>query len=435
MKNINLINITKKRGFKMARRRRNSYQRIALEPELAASMLYYDKEEFNTFYQLWQNIGNDPDLAPSGQFFSFIQYINQIHNKNNTGKDLSPYEFIVQLKRLNSEEPSQTKQEQFEIWLNDVIARDTPTSFSLSEDLFDRYCWLCFKDKVQEVDKSSVPFSEKLNIRPFRFESGTTGQTFLSLNEVKEGENGGKIYTTGIPVLDSFVKPQTSNFMVIAARPGVGKSNFMLQQGLSNAMNNVPSLFISLEMTAVQVKNRIMNWYKGRKVEKHEFKKIEQEPRYQMIENNFKLMTNKTHNGEALLDYMKMSIELFGTEIIFLDYLQLVRFNTLEEWASLRKLTFELKQFAVKNNVLIVTCSQVLRDSSNYGLELTSLFGSSTIENDADIVIGIEEIGRGNLGSDDEQLAFLKILKHREGAHNKNIKVLIKYIPLKFIAN
>lgn len=421
----------------MARKRisRIKNQRLILEPELAASILYYDKKEFETFYQLWQNLGNDPDLMPSGQFFSFIKYINEIHNKNTTGKDLEPCDFIVKLKRLNSEEPSQTKQEQFNIWLDDVIARDTPTSFSLSEDLFDRYCWLCFKDKVEEVDKSSIPFKEKLSIRPFKFECSTSTQTFLSLSEVKEGVNGGKIYTTGIPILDDFVKPQTSNFMIIAARPGIGKSNFMLQQGLNNAIKGVPCLFISLEMTAIQLKRRIMNWYKNREVEKNEYKEIENEEKYKLIEKNFKIMPNKTHNADAILDYMKTSIDLFNTEIIFLDYLQLVRFNTLDEWASLRKLTFELKQFAAKNNILVVSCSQVSRDSTNYGVELSSLFGSSTIENDTDIVIGIEPIGRENIGNDDEQLAYLKILKNREGIHGKSIKTLIKYIPLKFLAN
>lgn len=415
----------------MARPRYNP--RFKLEPELASSILYYDKEEFSSFYSVWQNIENDQDMAPSGQFHYFIKNIKEINDNNKEGREIHPEEYIAKLRQINESEPSRIKREQFDIWLDEVIEKDSPKSFALSEELLDRYCWLCYKDKIDKVDKSDLSFKDKLELRPIRFDTSRIGSSYISISNIIDNEESNKEYTTGSSIIDDFISPVSTNFMVVAARPGVGKSVFLLQQGLQNASMGIPCLFISLEMTGRQLKKRIMNWYKGRVVDKSEWAEIEQEEKFKIIDKNFKIIPTESTNGNVILRQMKEAIEEIKAEIIFLDYLQLVRYAGLDEWGSLRKITFDLKQFAIHNKVLMVSCSQVLRSSNTHGLELESLFGSSTIENDTDIVLGLEATGREKQDNSDEQLLYVKILKNREGLGGKKIKMLVKYISMSFV--
>ena len=81
----------------------------------------------------------------------------------------------------------------------------------------------------------------------------------------------------------------------------------------------------------------------------------------------------------------------------------------------------------------MVSCSQVSREASKYGIELSSLFGSSTIENDTDIVLGLESTETGNNLMDDPTANMkIKILKNRQGIVNKNIDQELNRATMKF---
>lgn len=416
----------------MARPRLNP--RYKMEPELASAIIYYDKKEFTSFYNLWQSIdSDDADMVSSGQFSTFMGYMKDIHNDIDEEEEILSEYIVTKLRSANDLEPSRIKREQFELWMSEVQEKDNPANFSLSEDLFDKYCWLCYKDKIDRADRSNMPFRDKLSIKPFNLDISSERPTYSKISGISNSREGKMSYTTGISILDDFVKPFVTNLLIIAARPGVGKSVFMLQQALENASKGIPSLFISLEMTDIQIKARIMNWYKNRKTNSSEWDKIEKEEAFQTLDNNLFILSNKSNNGNIIIEFAEKMIEENDIQIVFVDYLQLIRYPESDEWGSLRKATFDLKTLGVNYNALVVSCSQVLRKSTTYGLELESLFGSSTIENDADIVIGMEVAGRDKIDNSDEEIIYLKILKNREGLSGKKIKMMVKYITMKFV--
>ena len=417
----------------MARPRINP--RYKIEPELAAAIIYYDKKEFNSFYSLWESIDtDDADMVSSGQFSTFMKYMREIHNEIEDEEEEISSEYIIsRLRSSNDLEPNKIKREQFELWLSEVQEKDSPSNFSLSEELFDKYCWLCYKDKIDRADKSNMSFKEKLSIKPFSLDIISDRPSFSKISEIENSRLNKPSFTTGITILDDFVKPFITNLLIIAARPGVGKSVFMLQQALVNASKGIPVLFVSLEMTDIQIKTRMMNWYKNRKVDPEEWPEIEKEEEFKFLDEHVFILSNKSNNGNTIINFAEKMIDDYGVQIVFIDYLQLIRYPSMDEWSSLRTATFDLKTLGVRKNCLVVSCSQVLRKSTTYGIDLESLFGSSTIENDADIVLGMETAGREKIDNSDEELIYIKVLKNREGLSNKKIKMLIKYITMKFV--
>lgn len=407
--------------------------RRSLEPQLAASMLYYDQEQFHAFLELFQEIEGDPELAPVGPFLTFIKYMTKIFkNSAKHGTELSNIEILNQLKQINETEPNEISREQFELWLEGILLEDNDILFELGEDLFYHYYWLCHKDKISSLDKSELPFKDKLNYKPRNIEFEEK-KKILSLDDIILPEEfDGVYYTTGIIDLDEYLQPKNKNFMVAAARPGVGKSIFMLQMALQNAKNGIKSLFVSMEMSDIQIKTRIMKWFGGEDTEIDNWPHIQQSVEYKQVMKNLGIAIFGGRSANAVLDDIELSVQEQGYQIVMLDYLQITRYGDMDEWGSLRKLTFELKQLANKNDILVVSCSQVSRESTNYGLDLTSLFGSSTIENDTDIVLGFEDVETENIDDSPEASIDVKILKNRDGISRKTISQTLNRATMKY---
>ena len=416
---------------------KNIETREQMEPELAASMLYYDQEEFHAFMKFYRAIESDKELAPIGPFASFIKYMNTIFKyAKKQNEELSVNYIMMQLKQCNMSNPDSKSREQFDLWLQEVEIKNSAIIVELAEDLFNKYLWLTFMDKVAYVNKSKIPYDQKLLIRPIKVELSEEAETFIDIQNIMvDGDEERMSYTTGISDLDEYIKPKRSNFMVVAARPGVGKSIFMLQMALENAKRGVKSLFISMEMTPVQIKERIMKWYADNQdVTYKNWEDLEKQSSYAQIMKNLTIVNGAGKSAELILDITEEAVEERGFEIIFIDYLQITRFsNSKDEWDSLRQLTFKLKMLASSKSILMVSCSQVSREASKYGIELSSLFGSSTIENDTDIVLGLESTETGNNLMDDPTANMkIKILKNRQGIVNKNIDQELNRATMKF---
>ena len=172
--------------------------------------------------------------------------------------------------------------------------------------------------------------------------------------------------------------------------------------------------------------------YKDERVNEKDILEVASEDGFKAIDDNFLIMANKTNSADSIFSEIEEQLETFPAKIVFIDYLQLMRYSGMDEWGSLRKLTSELKQFASRNKILIVTASQLSRSSTDYGADLTSFFGSSTIENDSDIIISMERTDNDDMDDSDEAIINISILKNRQGKSGNKIKSIIRYITMKF---
>ncbi|MGM0197340.1 DnaB-like helicase C-terminal domain-containing protein [Enterococcus sp. AZ180] len=419
----------------MAKRTLKTYreQRDAIEPQLAASMIYYDEEEFSRFLSLITTIESEPELAPTGPFKTFIDYMKIImksykSSETAPNKDLT----VTQIRQLIGNEPNQDFSERFNIWFEQVIENDTPTTFNLSDELFYRYSWLCYQDQMSFIDKQNIPFKEKLMIKPIKIDRLNNEKTFIKISDIKSATVGGQQFETGFSTLSDYIKPREGNLFVIGARPGTGKTAMMLQMALSNSKQDIKTMFLSLEMNEEEIRSRVLNWYKDERVEEKDILEVASEDGFKAIDDNFLIMANKTNSADSIFSEIEEQLETFPAKIVFIDYLQLMRYSGMDEWGSLRKLTSELKQFASRNKILIVTASQLSRSSTDYGADLTSFFGSSTIENDSDIIISMERTDNDDMDDSDEAIINISILKNRQGKSGNKIKSIIRYITMKF---
>lgn len=402
-----------------------------LEIQLASSVLYYDEEEMNKFFEVFDLITEEESkIILDGTFLLFTEYLRKIDlsNKNDCNPEDRKNFILSEIKTRNSNNPNKTQRENFDLWLQKVLDTDVP--MELAEDILYHFIWENFKQEVENYDKTSISFKEKLNIRP-KIPTSMAKKDIIDFNDIippKEVNDYSK-FTTSLYHLDKTVHINKTNFIVIGARPGVGKSRLMLNMAIENALKGTKVLFVSLEMNEFQMDERAVNYIIQSNLrneyldENNEidydayikaYKKVKASEEYKLFSKNAKLLKCVSSSADSLLRKIEDLVKEDKYEIVFIDYLQLLRYNDLEEWASLRNLTSALKKLAFINDIVVVTASQVSRQSTERGLFLTDLFGSSTIENDPDLIIGME--AKTDIRQNDRALLNVKVLKQREGS-------------------
>ena len=231
---------------------------------------------------------------------------------------------------------------------------------------------------------------------------------------------------------------QNSDLIIIAARPAMGKTAFVLSMAKNIAVTNrVPVAMFSLEMSNVQLVNRlIVNVCEipGEKI------KSGQLAPYEWGQLDYKL---KDLIGAPLYVDDTPSLSVFelrtkarrlvrehGVKIIIIDYLQLMNasgmsFGSRQEEVS--TISRSLKGLAKELNIPIIALSQLNRGveqrDGNEGKrpQLSDLRESGAIEQDADMVCFIHrpeyyKILQDDKGRDLRGMAEIIIAKHRNGA-------------------
>ena len=265
----------------------------------------------------------------------------------------------------------------------------------------------------------------------------------------KEGLSG---IATGFEKLDKVTSGwQPSDLVIIAARPGMGKTAFVLSMARNIAIDfGHPVALFSLEMSSVQLITRLISSETGLsseklrtgKLEKHEWeqlsvkvKDLEKAPLF--IDDTPSL---------SIFDLRAKARRLasqHGIKLIIVDYLQLMTAggngkgggNREQEISTISR---NLKALAKELEVPVIALSQLSRAVETRGSSkrplLSDLRESGAIEQDADIVSFIyrPEYYKIEEWDDDEQSptegqAEFIIAKHRNGS--------LENIRLKFIAN
>ena len=260
----------------------------------------------------------------------------------------------------------------------------------------------------------------------------------------KAAKNTGSI--SGIPsgfhALDKITSGwQTPDLIIIAARPAMGKTAFVLSMAKNMAVDReIPVAIFSLEMSNVQLVNRhrlIMNVceiegdkIKTGKMSKEDTKRL-----------NTKINIMK---GKPLYLDDTPSLSIFelrskarklvrekGIRMIIIDYLQLMNaqgssFGSREQEVSI--ISRNLKALAKELDIPIIALSQLNRGvEARQGVEgktpqLSDLRESGAIEQDADMVCFIHRPEYYHLYNDDKTgkdlrgLAQIIVAKHRNGA-------------------
>ena len=212
---------------------------------------------------------------------------------------------------------------------------------------------------------------------------------------------------TGFNYLDNILTGLgRSDLIILAARPGMGKTSFALNIATRVAMQQkVPVAIFSLEMTKEQLTNRILSSEAGIDSQAFRTGALRAEDWEYLA-----LATEKLHDAPIYMDdtsgititEMKAKIRRVNQDptrpnvgLIVIDYLQLMTTgqrseNRVQEISSI---TRNLKIMAKELNVPIIALSQLSRavekqgNNSSHRPQLSDLRDSGSIEQDADCVL------------------------------------------------
>jgi replicative DNA helicase len=190
---------------------------------------------------------------------------------------------------------------------------------------------------------------------------------------------------------------QRSDYIVIGARPSVGKTALALSMAVHiSVKNRIPAAFFSLEMSDVSLGMRILageSRIDSKKLKlgllsQKEYPGIYQAanslyeaPLYIVDSPNMRLLDLRTQ-ARRLRTHEKV-------EIIFIDYMTLVtpenaKLQTFDQYAEVSK---SLKSLARELDIPIVVLSQLGRGTQGEDPKLSDIRASGGIEQDADLVI------------------------------------------------
>jgi len=270
----------------------------------------------------------------------------------------------------------------------------------------------------------------------------------LSLKE--EGVTG---ITTGFEELDSILLGwQPSDLVILAARPGMGKTAFALSLARNAALAGHSTAIFSLEMSKMQLTQRLLameseiNSRKIRsgKLDEYEWKKLH-EGVERMSELDIYIDDTPGINIFELRAKCRRMKQNHDIKLIIIDYLQLMssapnqsRGNREQEISSISR---ALKGMAKELNVPVITLSQLSRAVETRGgdkrPQLSDLRESGAIEQDADIVTFVFRPDYYDLNEEFEgpkDVAEIIISKHRNGGLGtvelRFIKELTKFTDL-----
>ena len=296
------------------------------------------------------------------------------------------------------------------------------------------------KDVVQEAESILFELSQNNMKKDYSVLSPIVDKAMEMVKIAHSNKGGITGISTGYFQLDDMTCGwQNSDLVIIAGRPAMGKTAFALSLAKNIAADQkIPMAFFSLEMSDVQLANRLManackvdskkllsgqldrsDWLRLDK----NIEKLKEAPLYIDETEGLSVMELRTKARRLVKEH--------GVKLIMIDYLQLMtasgmNYNSRQEEVSL--ISRSLKGMAKELNIPVLALSQLNRGvESRNGAEgkrpqLSDLRESGAIEQDADMVIflhrpeyyGIKMSSDGLI--DYTGKAEVIISKHRKGA-------------------
>lgn len=286
------------------------------------------------------------------------------------------------------------------------------------------------KKLLDSAESEIFGLSESYIHRDFVHLKDILAQSFERLEEFSKNQDGLRGVPTGFKDLDNKLAGlQDSNLLILAARPGIGKTTFALNIAMHAALKEkMPVGIFSLEMSKEELVDRLLvgqadidAWkLKTGKLSSDDYSRLTQA----MGELSEAPIYIDDTPGLSILEMRtkarKLKIEK-GIKLIIVDYLQLLDSgkridNRVQEVSYISQ---NLKNIARELKVPVVSLSQLSRAIENRTEkrpQLSDLRESGSIEQDADVVMFLYYENDGDdLLDKSKRICKLSIAKHRNG--------------------
>lgn len=214
---------------------------------------------------------------------------------------------------------------------------------------------------------------------------------------------------------------QKPDLIIVAARPGVGKTSFGLNVLLSAALNGHSVVFYSLEMNKTSLVQRLHSnltnistiRFRTGNISDHEWEILENEGVRKLEALSFLIDDTPALTIFQLRAKVMRLIKKHKIDIIAVDYLQLMEGNKENRSKNREEvisgISRGLKALAKEANIPVIALSQLNREADGKQPSLANLRESGAIEQDADIVIFLHRPEKNSSKIE------LIVAKHRNG--------------------
>ena len=305
------------------------------------------------------------------------------------------------------------------------------------------------KNAMQNAEKTIFDLSQKDSSSGLELVGRPGGVLTEVLKEISEiAENQGQMrgIPTGFRDLDAITNGlHKSDLILLAARPGVGKTSFAMNIAMNVALNEGGKVAIfALEMSKNQLIQRALasiakvnltHILRGT-MDQEEWKRVWTAEK-KLAQSSVYIDDNSTVTPLDIISKCRKLKMTEGLDLIVIDYLQLMtanksgtRENRTQEVSDLTRM---LKVAAKELNVPIILLSQLSRNveqRDDHRPRLSDLRESGSIEQDADIVMFLynPENYSDAPTNDEPGTVYLIIAKHRSGSLTDGDGIKLKWI-------
>lgn len=294
-------------------------------------------------------------------------------------------------------------------------------------------------DLIDGAEKELFGITEKNLRRSYDTMATLTAAAMRQLEHISKQDGGLVGVPSGFSGLDRLTAGwQKSDLIILAARPAMGKTAFMLNLARNAAKNKKAVGIFSLEMSSLQLVNRLITAETGissEKLRRADLRKDE----WLMLTQKMDIIANmpifmddtpaiNIFELRAKCRRLKMQ---HNVELIIIDYLQLMSGDAKTQKSGgnreqeISTISRSLKAIAKELDIPIIALSQLSREVEKRGgdkrPQLSDLRESGAIEQDADMVMFLYRpeyygITQDEDGAPTTGITEVIVSKHRNGA-------------------
>jgi replicative DNA helicase len=342
-----------------------------------------------------------------------VAYILELSNKVSSSANIEYHARIVAQKYIQRE-------------LIRVSTSVIKEAFEDEKDIF---------DMLDTAEQGLYEITDKNLRRGYQTVGMIARKSLQQLETMANSKDGVVGIPSGFPDLDKMTSGwQKSNLIIIAARPGMGKTSFTLALARNASMDyEKPVALFSLEMNNIELVNRLISMeaeveggkMRSAKLEDDEWDKVNKAIE-KLSDTPFFIDDTPSLNVFELRAKCRRLHQHHHISMVIIDYLQLMTIGGSDKKGSreqeISTISRALKGLAKELNIPVIALSQLNRAGEVSGSkrpQLSHLRESGAIEQDADMVLFIYRPDYYEMENQMEMpkgYTELIIAKHRNGA-------------------
>lgn len=249
--------------------------------------------------------------------------------------------------------------------------------------------------------------------------------------------------TLGWPTLDlNTLGAMAGDLIVIAARPGMGKTNILLKMARSAWLLGKTGLFLSMEMPKLQIARRFLGLHTGVNPNLIRAGEVSTLGRGLLADGVASIagapgrLYLESGDFSRSVGAIEQLILQLAPEVLYVDAAYLlspegVKLGYVSRWEAVSEVIRQLKTLALRYRIPVIITVQFnrnLRNDSTKEPDLSDIAGADSIPQDASIVMGIQKPPPPF----SSVRRIVTVMKSREGDHGKPMVINYRFNPVDF---